>query len=115
VLVDDHQIIREGLRTAIEEHEDLVVVGEAADGKTAVSLVRQMAPDVVLMDVNLPVMSGVEATRAIKREWPATCVIGISIHNNDQTAKAMREAGASAYLSKGVAVDTLCAAIRTSR
>ncbi|WP_447987101.1 response regulator [Nitrospira sp. Nam74] len=114
LLVDDHQIIREGLRSIIEEQGDLEVVAEAADGEMAVEAARQFRPDVVIMDVNMPRMNGLEATRQIKAEFPQITVIGLSMHGDQQMALAMQEAGVSAYLSKGGSFDVLCSTIRNS-
>jgi signal transduction histidine kinase/CheY-like chemotaxis protein len=114
LLVDDHQILREGLRSIIEGQDDLEVVAEAADGKEALDLTRKLRPDIVVMDVNLPVMNGPEATRQIKAEFPAIAVIGLSVHEEDKMAQTMLDAGASAYLSKGGSFETLCHAIRSA-
>ncbi len=114
LLVDDHQIIREGLRSIIEEQADLEVVAEAADGEMAVAAARQFQPDVVIMDVNMPRMNGLEATRQIKAEFPQITVIGLSMHGDQQMATAMQEAGVSAYLSKGGSFEVLCSTIRSS-
>jgi DNA-binding NarL/FixJ family response regulator len=80
LLVADHQIMREGLRNIIEEQADLEVVAEAADGEMAVEAARQFQPDVVIMDMNMPKMNGLEATRQIKAEFPQITVIGLSMH-----------------------------------
>jgi DNA-binding NarL/FixJ family response regulator len=79
---------------------DIEIAGEAADGKKAVALTRTLQPDVVLMDVSMPDMDGIQATRAIHAEWPQVCIIGLSIHEEDAQAEAMRAAGAMAYLTK---------------
>lgn len=115
LLVDDHQIMREGLRSIIEEQADLEVVAEAADGEMAIEAARQFHPDVVLMDVNMPKMNGLEATRRIKAEFPRITVIGLSMHGDRKMALAMEEAGVSAYLSKGGSFEVLCSTIRSSR
>jgi CheY-like chemotaxis protein len=112
LLVDDHQIMREGLRNIIEEQADLEVVAEAADGEMAVEAARQFQPDVVIMDMNMPKMNGLEATRQIKAEFPQITVIGLSMHGDQKMAQAMRNAGASAYLSKAGSFDILCRMIR---
>ena len=114
LLVDDHRMMREGLRRLIEGEVDLEVVAEAADGVMAVDMARQLRPDVVVMDVNMPRMNGVEATRQITAELPHIAVIGLSMHDDEKIAKAMRDAGAAAYLSKGGSCGTLADAIRSS-
>ena len=114
LLVDDHQILREGLRSIIEGQEDLAVVAEAANGREALDLTRKLRPDIVVMDVNLPVMNGPEATRLIKAEFPTIAIIGLSVHDEGMMAQTMRDAGASAYLSKGGSFETLCQAIRSA-
>ena len=114
LLVDDHQIIREGLRSIIEEQADLEIVAEAADGEMAIEAARQFRPDVVIMDVNMPRMNGLEATRQIKAELPRIRVIGLSMHGDQRMAVAMQETGGAAYLSKSGSVDVLCSTIRSS-
>jgi PAS domain S-box-containing protein len=115
LLVDDHQTMREGLRSLLEEHDDLLVAGEAADGRTALQLLTEIDIDVVVMDVNLPGLDGVEVTRQIKRLSPGIVVIGLSIHDAAAMADSMRGAGASAYLSKGVSLDSLVTMIRENK
>jgi DNA-binding NarL/FixJ family response regulator len=112
LLVDDHQLVRQGLESVLKGYEDLTVVGEAADGQEAVERARQLRPDVIVMDINMPRMDGIEATKRIKQDLPATAVIGLSINVNSHVEKAMREAGASAYLTKETAVEDLHAVIR---
>ncbi|WP_447983935.1 PAS domain S-box protein [Nitrospira sp. Nam74] len=114
LLVDDHQIIREGLRSIIEGQDDLHVVAEAADGKEALDLSRKLRPDIIVMDVNLPVLNGPEATRLIKAEFPTIAIIGLSVHEESKMAQTMRDAGASDYLSKGGSFERLCHAIRSA-
>ncbi len=112
LLVDDHQVVRQGLTRLLNAESDIQIVGEAADGKLAVELTGQLLPDVVLMDIGLPVMNGIEATRAIHAEFPAVQVIGLSMFEEAEQAVMMREAGAVAYLTKGGPADGLVAAIR---
>jgi signal transduction histidine kinase/CheY-like chemotaxis protein len=112
MLVDDHEMIREGLRTIINGQEDLRVVGESSDGSLAMACVRECQPDVILMDINMPTLNGVETTRRIKAELPGIAVIGLSVHEDDRMALNMRDAGASAYLSKGGSFEALCDTIR---
>lgn len=111
LLVDDHAMVREGLRTLIDSHRHLEVVAEAGNGKDALELARQYHPDVVVMDVNMPVMNGIEATRRIKQEMPSICVIGLSVQEETQSCEAMKAAGAIDLLAKSGPVNNLVNAI----
>ena len=112
LIVDDNKLMREGLRKVLSEQQDLKVVGEAGTGESAVALTCRLKPDVVLMDVNMPGMDGIEATRQIARRARRTNVIGFSIHDDKRTADAIRKAGACAYVTKQESPDKLYAAIR---
>lgn len=112
LLADDHRIMRQGLMMLLEEEADIEVVGEAADGKQAVEMTRRYEPDVVIMDITMPILNGIEATRQITAEMPQVRVIGLSMHESADMDHAMREAGAVAYLAKGGQLDSLTAAIR---
>jgi signal transduction histidine kinase/ActR/RegA family two-component response regulator len=112
LIVDDHKIMREGLKRLLRFEADLEVVGEAEDGFQAVAMTDELEPDVVIMDVNLGEMGGVEATRRILAKRPQVRVIGLSMHADDDVARAMREAGAAAYLTKSGPSRELIAAIR---
>lgn len=114
LIVDDHAVMRQGLSTSLAQEPDIVIVGEAADGKMAVDKVRALHPDVVLMDLGMPRMSGVEATRLIHGEMPRVRIIGLSMFEEKERARAMYEAGAVAYLSKSCSVEALTTAIRRS-
>lgn len=111
LIVDNHRIIREGLRALLGKQEGMVVVGEAEDGQEAVDLVRKLAPDVVIMDVAMPKMSGFEATRAIIAEKLPGKVIALSMHSDKRFVAEMLKAGASGYLLKDCAFDELINAI----
>lgn len=112
LLVDDHEMMRRGLRQMIEKQDDLIVVEEASDGKEAIDLARTTSPHIIIMDVNMPVMDGIEATRKIKVEMPNVHVIGLSLHESPSVNKDMRRAGASDYLTKNEAFELLIATIR---
>jgi DNA-binding NarL/FixJ family response regulator len=112
LIADDHGIVREGLRSLIAEQRDMSVVGEAEDGRAAVELARELSPDVVIMDVSMPGLNGIEATRQIGRAAPAPKVIALSMHNDKRFVAEMLAAGASGYLLKDCAFDELVRAIR---
>jgi DNA-binding NarL/FixJ family response regulator len=111
VIVDDHKILREGLRTLLDQAPGIRVVGEASDGRTAVRLVRELAPDVVVMDIGMPELNGIEATRQIVREMPLIKVIGLTMHTDRRYVLAMFKAGASSFVPKHAAFDELARAI----
>jgi CheY-like chemotaxis protein len=112
LVVDDHALVRRGFATLLAGEPDLIVVGEAADGQMAIELTRRLAPDVILMDISMPVLDGIEATRAIHAEFPTVRVVGLSMFEAVEQPAAMREAGAVGYLSKSDSAETLLAAIR---
>ena len=113
LLVDDHEVVRQGLRAVLSEQDDLITVGEAADGIEAIEQARRLNPDVILMDFSMPRMDGVEATRRIGRLMPHVRVIGLSIYEETDRAAAMLAAGASAYLSTSGKSDLLLQTIRS--
>ena len=115
LLADDHNIVREGFRSLIDGEEDMEVVGEAADGRNAVKLARCMEPDVVIMDVRMPHLNGIEATRQIASEYPRIKVIGLSMHLEKQFVSEMLRAGASGYLLKDCPSEELVMAIHAVR
>ena len=114
-LVDDHAVVRQGLATLLRQDKRFQVVGEASDGKSAVELVGRLLPDVVLMDISMPGMNGIEATKIIHDEHPEVCVIGLSMHDDAHAGEQIRQAGASAYLSKSGPVDAIVQAIMAYR
>ncbi|GMQ86005.1 MAG: response regulator transcription factor [Acidimicrobiia bacterium] len=102
LVVDDHTLVRRGTREILERRTEIRVVGEAADGDEAVSLTDRLRPDVVLMDIGMPGLSGVEATREIKARWPDIEVLVLTVHDDDQYLFEAIRAGASGYLLKDV-------------
>jgi PAS domain S-box-containing protein len=115
LIVDDHKIMREGLRTILQCELDIDVVGEAADGPQAIAMADMLEPDVILMDVNLGEMSGMEASRRILARHPHIKIIGLSMHTDKGVGDAMRKAGACAYLTKSGPSEDLIAAVRACR
>jgi len=112
LIVDDHAVMRQGLSTSLGQEPDIAIIGEATDGKAAIEKARGLHPDVILMDLGMPRMSGIEATKVIHTEMPRVRVIGLSMFEEKEQATAMFEAGAVAYLSKGCSVDALTSTIR---
>ena len=112
LVVEDHHIVRQGLVALLATIPDMAVVGEAADGKQAISLFRQHRPDVTLMDLRLPAMSGVEAVEQIRREFPAARIIVLTTFDGDEDIYRALQAGARGYLLKGMFGDELMDAIR---
>lgn len=112
LLADDHKMFREGLATLLREQGDIEVVAQAADGAAAVELAHRTRPHVVVMDVTMPRLNGIEATRRIRRDLPEVRVIGLSMHDDQGMVAAMHDAGAADYIPKGSPSDALIAAIR---
>ncbi|MFZ1747483.1 MAG: chemotaxis protein CheB [Nitrospirales bacterium] len=115
VLADDHPIFREGLGTMLNACPDIQVVGEAENGEQAVELVQTLHPDVVVMDINMPVMNGIEATRLIKASHPSVYIIGLSMHGDQIVTKSFAEAGGDEYVSKGDSFGSFAEVIRSSQ
>ncbi len=114
VIADDHKVLRRGLRTFLELDPEMVVVGEAADGAEAVRLAHQLQPDIVLMDLLMPVMDGIEATATIRRELPETEVLALTSVLEDASVVGAVRAGAIGYLLKDTEADALCRAIKAA-
>lgn len=112
LLVDDHQIVRAGLRMLFQAEPDMEIVGEASSGSEALSAVATLQPDVVIMDVAMPGMNGIEATRRIRETNPTTAVLALTMHEDEQYFFEMLNAGAAGYIPKRAAPDDLVAAIR---
>ncbi len=112
LIADDHQIVRQGLRTLLEKEPDLEVVAEAENGRSTVRLVREKHPEVVIMDVAMPDLNGIEATRQIISEMPKVKVIALSMYADRRFVSNMLKAGASGYLLKDCASEELVRAIR---
>jgi two-component system, NarL family, response regulator LiaR len=111
LLVDDHAVVREGLRTYLELHDDIEVVGEAADGEEAVRVAEDLRPDVVLMDLKMPVLDGVGALRALRERLPRTRAIALTSFTDEATLLPALQAGAAGYLLKNVQPSELHRAI----
>jgi two-component system response regulator NreC len=112
LLVDDHEVVRSGLRMLLEGQDDLLIEGEANSGRQAIELASRLMPDVIVMDITLSDMSGIEATRTIKTTHPAIQIIALTIHEDEQYFFEMLQAGASGYVPKRAAPNDLITAIR---
>ena len=112
LIADDHQIMREGLRTMLEKEPDIQVLGEAEDGRMIQRLARELAPDVIIMDVAMPDLNGIEATRQIVAELPGVKIIALSMHDDRRFVLNMLKAGAAGYMLKDCAFKDLAKAIR---
>lgn len=114
LLVDDHEVVRSGLRMLLENQADLNIVGEVDTGEDALEMVKTLKPDVAIMDITLPDISGIEATRRIKQAHPDVAVVALTIHEDQQYFFEMLQAGASGYVPKRAAPDDLITAIRAA-
>lgn len=112
ILAEDHTIVRKGLRSLLEGEEDIEVIGEAGDGKEAITLVEQKKPDIVVMDIGMPELNGLEATRRIKKRFPETKVLILTMHTNEEYVFEILQAGASGYIVKKAAPTELVSALR---
>jgi DNA-binding NarL/FixJ family response regulator len=113
LLVDDHAMVRQGLRSILDGYPNLDIIAEAGDGEEAITLARLLKPDLIVMDVNMPRLDGIEATRRIREELPGTYVVGLSVNEAEHIVKSMQAAGASAFLTKESAADHLYETIGT--
>lgn len=111
VIVDDHAVVRAGMRMLLESDPDILIVGEGENGQDAIRLAQELAPDVVLMDVTMPVLDGVEATRQIKAQANSTAILALTIHEGSDYFFQMLQAGASGYVPKRAAPEELLRAI----
>jgi len=110
-IVDDHIMLREGIKKLINSDSNFEIIGESGDGSEAVELVNKLKPDIVLMDISLPSLNGIEATRRIKRDNPKVKVLALTMHDNEEYLSQMLQAGASGYILKKAAVSELRDAI----
>jgi DNA-binding NarL/FixJ family response regulator len=111
LLVDDHTMLRQGLKSIVNSCNHMEVVGDASNGLEAIGAVSLLRPDVVVMDINMPTMNGIEATKRIKKMFPDTSIIGLSVQNSMDIVQKMQAAGVCSYLTKESAVESLCHAI----
>jgi two-component system response regulator NreC len=113
ILADDHTIVRHGLNKLLQQEEDMKVIAQASDGHSTVELTRELSPDMVIMDIGMPDLNGIDATQQITRELPQVKVIGLSMHSGKKFVIEMLNAGASGYLLKDCALEELTTAIKT--
>ena len=112
LLVDDHPIMRQLISATLDEESDMLIIGEAVDGKEAIDKARQLRPDLILMDFSMPGIDGIEATRIIHSELPDIRIIGLSLHQEENRTARMLETGAATYVCKDDLFGSLVAAIR---
>lgn len=113
ILADDHAILRHGLSKLIQQQEDMEVIAQAGDGHSIVDLTRELSPDVVVMDIGMPDLNGIDATMQITRDFPTVKIIGLSMHSGKKFISEMLKAGACGYLLKDCAFEELITAIKT--
>ena len=115
LIADDHPLLREAIRNAFEQHDDIEVVAEANDGEEAVTLCAELKPDIVVMDIVMPKLSGIEATKQIRKVSPTTAVLILTAYDDDRYVIGLLEAGAAGYLLKSARGQDLVGAVRTVR
>ncbi|MGB5426862.1 MAG: UvrY/SirA/GacA family response regulator transcription factor [Gammaproteobacteria bacterium] len=113
MLVDDHDLVRKGIKRLLDDTQGIKVIAEATDGEQAISQVRKQKPDVILMDISMPGIGGLEATRKITRRSPGMKVIAVTVHDDDPFPARLLEAGAAGYITKGCDIDEIIAAIKS--
>ncbi|HSL42577.1 MAG TPA: response regulator transcription factor, partial [Anaerolineales bacterium] len=114
LLVDDHAVVRSGLKMLLENERDVEIIGEASSATEAIEAATRLKPTVILMDIGLPDLSGIDATRAIKKQTPDVAVVALTIHEDEEYFFKMLEAGASGYVPKRAAPEELLTAIRAA-
>jgi two-component system, NarL family, response regulator NreC len=114
LIVDDHDIVRAGIRMLLDAQPDVEVIGEASDGREAIIMANSMKPDVILMDISMPGATGIEATREIKQNTPQVEIVGLTMHAEDRYFFQLLQAGASGYVVKGAAPNELLDAVRAA-
>jgi two-component system response regulator NreC len=114
LVADDHRIIREGLCNLLNGFQDMEVVGQAENGRRAVQLAKELRPDVVIMDITMPDLNGIDATRQIRAELPGVKVVALSMHPHEQFIKGILMAGASGYLLKDCSIEEMVMAVRSA-
>lgn len=113
IVADDHEVLRRSLIASMNMEPDLVVIGEAVDGADAVTLTRQLRPDLVVMDANMPVMNGITAIKILKSEFPCMPILGLSAYTEEEVAAEMLKAGAFAYVTKDSRIEDVLGILRS--
>jgi len=114
VIVDDHPVVRAGMRMVLDAADDITIVAEGASGADALRLVAQRRPDVLVLDVNLPDLNGVEVTQRLREQGTTTAILVLTVHDNSQTVFGLLESGATGYVLKDEALETLVSAVRSA-
>lgn len=113
IIADDHRIVREGIRSLLDGKENIIVIGEAENGREAVRQAKELSPDIMLMDIAMPLLNGLEATKQIRRDCPTVKVIALTVHDDEEYIRSMLSAGAMGFITKYAASDELIQAIRS--